>query len=344
MPGVATRHPRLPRTKNLRETRETFFPPLTFVGDGGFPLSVSSLCTRCGFQNQPGYQFCTNCGAPLAAAPSAAVPPAAPYAAPPAYAAPAGYAPYPGSFDYERGKRVERTKTGVLLLLIGSLLTWVPVVSIFAYILILIGVILVILGRKAFGPAHSRNILLSIILFIVGIIVVVAVTVAYVLPGVISSIGPGGTVNLTPAFYASAANAGLLAGIVGAIIIGIAEVLFTYALQAPNGRILLWAAYGANLALSVVLWVILSPLFSAVVTQTDYDSAAAAQQTYALLSVIPALLFAVADYLAWARINRKEIPAPSPAPPVMPPMMPPAAPPMPPQAPPSGPAPPVNPP
>ncbi|HII40445.1 MAG TPA: zinc ribbon domain-containing protein, partial [Thermoplasmata archaeon] len=39
--------------------------------NGGLPLSASLSCTRCGYQNQPGYQFCSNCGAPLGPAPGA---------------------------------------------------------------------------------------------------------------------------------------------------------------------------------------------------------------------------------------------------------------------------------
>jgi zinc ribbon protein len=267
-------------------------------------------CPRCGFQNTAGYQFCVNCGAPLGPAsgtPASSAPPLAG-----AYAAGPGYAPYGAPVDYDRGKRIERTKTGVLLLLLGSLLSWVPVIGFLGILLILAGAILVILGRKAFGPTHTRNVVLSIVLFAVGLAVIAGVAIVVALSNIGSVIGPGGSVTLTPAFLASSANAGLLGSILGAFILGIAEVLFTYALQAQTGRILLWAAYAANIALAFVLYVILSPLFSAVVTQAQYNAAASTQGTYALLTVIPALLFTGADYLAWSRIKRGEIPAPTP--------------------------------
>lgn len=267
-------------------------------------------------------------------------PQAYPYAGPPGYSP---YAPYARAVDYERARQIDRTKTGTLLLLIGTLLSWIPIISFIGFLLIFVGVILVILGRKAFGSAHSRNVVLSIVLFIVGVLVVIGVAVYAAVSNLTGIVGPGGTVNITPAFLASVANAALLAGIVSAVIIGIAELLFTYGLQAQTGRILLWAAYGANIALSVALYFIVSPLYSAVVTQADYDSVTAAQQTYALLSVVPAMLFAAADYLAWSRINRREIPAPALAPSAFPPMAPPGNPPTPPAAPPSGPAPPGGP-
>ncbi len=303
-------------------------------------MSASLSCTRCGYQNQPGYTFCTNCGAPLGAAAGApAVAPPAAYGAPPGYPSAAGY--YPPAGDYDRSRQVDRTKTGVLLLLIGTLLSWLPLISIIGYLLIFIGVILVILGRKAFGAAHSRNILVSIVLFIVGVLVVIGVTVIAALASIAGQFGSGGAVTITPPILAAALNASLLGAIPAAIILGIAEVLFTYGLQAQPGRVILFAAYGANIAVSIAMYLLLSSVVGAVVTQADYDSVVALQGTYALLNVIPALLFAAADYLAWARINRGEIPAhpggASGAVLTSPYAMPPQSPP------PSGPAPPLNP-
>ncbi len=288
-------------------------------------------CPRCGFQNAAGYQFCVNCGAPLAPAPGGPAPsvhaPAAPYAAPPSYA------PYGAPVDYDRAKRIDRTKMGVLFLLFGSLISWIPVVALLGYLLIFVGVIMEILGRRAFGQVHSRNVVLSLVLLIVGVIVLLGFAIFTALANMSGVIGPGNTVNVTPAFLASVASGELLGSIVVAVIIGVAEVLLTHALQVQNGRMLLWAGFGASVALSIVFYVILSPLYGAVRTQTDFNNAAMAQQVYSLLSAIPALLFAGADYLAWARINRGEIPAALPTPVGSPPMMPP----------PTGPAPPMNP-
>jgi hypothetical protein len=254
--------------------------------------------------------------------------------------------------DYERTKQIDRTKTGVLLLLVGTLLSWVPLIGVIGYLLIFIGVILVILGRKAFGRVHARNAVLSVVIFVVGIIALVVVALIALWPTILASISAGGTLNPTPAFYASAQNAALLGSIAAAVVVGLAELLFTYALQATAGRMFLWAAYGANLALSVAIYLILSPVFGAVVSQADLNNAAAQLTTYQLMNVVPAMLFVAADYLAWSRISRGEIPArpgmPSAVPPAMPPSYPRPSPPTPPQQPPqapppSGPAPPTNP-
>ncbi|HYM38591.1 MAG TPA: zinc-ribbon domain-containing protein [Thermoplasmata archaeon] len=302
-------------------------------------MSAPLLCTRCGYSNQPGYQFCSNCGAPLGA--PRAMPGAAPapvYAVGPGYPSP-GY--YPSPVDYERTKQVDRTKTGVLLLLIGTLLSWIPFgISIIGYLMLFIGAILVILGRKAFGEPHPRNVLFSIVLFIVGCVVFLGVVIVAAISSIAGTLGPGGTVTITPSFEAASFSATLLGLIVFAIVVGIAEVLFTYALQIQTGRLLLWAAYGASIVLAILVYLIAAPVAATVVTSADYDAVVALASGYQLLNVIPVALFAAADYLAWSRINRGEIPKA--AGPGVPPMPSPYAG-MPPQAPPTGPAPPLNP-
>ncbi len=252
-----------------------------------------------------------------------------------------GYA-YGGPWDYERTKQIDRTRTGILLLLIGSLLSWIPYVGGIGSLILFVGAILVILGRKAFGPTHARNVVISIVLFCVGILVAIVVIFIAVFAAIAATIGSGGPSDI--AALSSALTAALFGGIAIAVIVGIADVLFTYALQNQTGRILLWAAYGANVALSLAVFLIISPLVSSILTTADYDRVAAQQATLGLLSVIPAVIFAAADYLAWNRINRKEIPTPIPAPAMPMASPPPWNPPSPPASPPpSGPAPPMNP-
>jgi len=286
--------------------------------------------------NQAGWTFCANCGSPAAMA--GGMPPAGgALTPPPAYPAYPGYGYGASPWEAERQKQINRTKTGLLLLLIGGLISWIPFgIGLLGSLLLLIGAIFVILGRKAFGAGHSRNVVLAIVVFFVAIISGVVLAVALFV-----SVVPVG--NPDPAtFAAQVANAlrNLLLGlIVVAAIGGIASVLFTYALQEKTGKILLWTGYAANIAIAIAVWAILSPIITNAIAQSSsggtYDPApfvAAQSQITALgiLSVIPSLLFAAATYLAWSRVNRGEIPAPS-VPPGMPTMTPPpggASPPM----------------
>jgi hypothetical protein len=82
---------------------------------------------------------------------------------------------------HDRTQGISRTKTGLLLLIIGLLIGPIPFVGIIGGILVLVGAILVIIGRRPFGPAHSRNTIRSVIIYVVGIAVVIIGSIAFTL-------------------------------------------------------------------------------------------------------------------------------------------------------------------
>lgn len=291
-------------------------------------MAASLPCPRCGYQNEPGWTFCTNCGGALsAAAPSSATgtaPGPSPLGYPAAPAPPVTY-PYvygPAPWQVEWARQVDRTKTGLLLLLVGSLLSWIPFgIGLLGSLLILIGAILVILGRRAFGDAHRRNVVLSIVLFVIGIAVAVVGAIFAVLIAFSPIITSGTEAQIAAALRDGFRNAMTIA-IVGSLISGLASVFFTYALQKREGRILLWGAYAATVGVSIATLLLLLPVFDVLATElareivsqgsSDPSRIAAvfsgAGVGPSLLNVIPAVLFAGAAYLAWSRINRREIP------------------------------------
>ena len=261
--------------------------------------------------------FCANCGSALSAGAGGASAAGAPMY-------PGAMPGLPSAWDADRRKQIDRTKTGLLLLLIGGLISWIPLIGIVGAVLLLIGAILVILGRKAFGSTHARNVVLAIVLFFVGIIIgiIAGVLFAAAVFSAVASQNPAAVANA----LASAFNTLLVGAIIAAAVSGIASVLFTYALQKQIGKMLLWAGYAANLLISIAVFAIIGPLISNAVAQATsggtYNPApivALQGQLSALgyLSVVPALLFAAATYLAWSRVSHGEIPAPT-TPPGMP--------------------------
>lgn len=291
-------------------------------------------CPRCGFQNQPGYQFCVNCGAPLTTTPPSAVPVGAGAYPAPVYAAP------PAAVDYRRQEHIDRTKTGLLLLMIGALLGWIPYeINLIGLVMSAIGAILVILGRKAFGERHARFVVIAIILFVLSIVAAFASGIALAIVVASSVIGT----TPTAASLETAVNVLLAGAIVSAVIGGLAQVLFTYAIQDQRGRVLLFAGYGAQVALQAAIFVIISPLIASVVAAAFSGGTFSADPvialeaeitTYGIFVIVSDLLFAAAYYVAWSRVSRGLIPEKLAGPG---PTFPPAA------APPSGPAPPINP-
>lgn len=272
--------------------------------------------------------FCSNCGASLTAGPSGA-PAASGTGYPAAYATPPAYG---SAYGGERTKQIDRTKTGLLLLLIGTLISWVPFVGGIGGLIVLIGAILVILGRKAFGAVHARNVVISIVLFFVGIIILF---VGGLVLGLSLATGfLGGTPS--QASIEAAFNNALILLIAGSIVAGLGNVFFSYALQTQTGRMLLWAGYAASVVIQIAVFVVIrgtiAALLAAMFPGGTYDPAAAAVAVASfqaqvsglgLLSAIPSLLFAGAYYLAWTRVNKGEIPASTPPPMSMTPPMPP---------------------
>jgi len=212
--------------------------------------------------------------------------------------------------------------------MIGTLLGPVPLITFIGGILSLIGAILVILGRKAFGPEHSRNAIWSIIIYIVGFVIIIIGVIAFAFAIISATIASrsGNMTDLTVIAQAltSSFDGLLIAGIVGGAVSSIAYVLFTYQLQNRNGRIILWAAYASSIAIGIINAIIVSALLSDAVQRSiaggifNPDPLRALQnqlQALGLLGFIPAALYATALYLVWSRIGRGELPAPTPAPP-----------------------------
>ncbi len=289
-------------------------------------MSTTLACPKCGAANKVDAKFCTVCGNPLALriepspapGPTIGAPLGSPFPSPqPSYA---DYAT--AMADHDKTQGISRTKTGLLLLIIGLLIGPIPFVGVIGSILDLIGAILVIIGRRPFGPAHSRNTIWSVIIYVVGIAVVIIGSVAFTLSVISASINSSlsGTFNQNTVSQALASsfNGLLIAAAIGGAIIGIANVLFTYAIQNRDGRIILWSAYVAGLAVSVVTILVISPLitsaFQQAVSGGRYNPAPISalqfqESVIGLLGYIPALLYAVALYLVVSRINRREIPA-----------------------------------
>ncbi len=224
--------------------------------------------------------------------------------------------------DQDRSQSIARTKTGLLLLVIGLLMGPIPYVDILGGILVLIGAILVIVGGKPFGQTHSRNTIWSVIIYVVGVAVIIVGSVAFTFSvfstTAISTINGSFNPNTVSQALSSSFDGLLMATVLGGAIIGIANVFFTYAIQNRNGRILLWSGYLASLAVSAATFLIISPLIASAVNQAlsggTYNPASIAalqfqEYTVGLLGIIPAGLYATAFYLVWSRINRGEIPA-----------------------------------
>ena len=283
---------------------------------------MSNTCPKCGYANLPNARFCATCGTQLVASPIPYQGPQQPQNVPPAqwYGSPQGYW---NSAESARKTNFDRTKTGLLLVIAGILLGPVPYAMYVGLILGIIGVIFVIIGRNPFGNSHSNYTVFSVVIYCVGIGITFVVGFLFGLSFVTATLSGGGQTAIDQALV-SAFNDLIIGALVGGAVIGIAYVVFTYALQDSTGRILLYIAFATQVALSVLVAYIISPQVAGAVTQSFSSgtfnpfplSALQSQlQFLQLLSLIPAAIFAMAYYRAYSRIRKGEVP-PSATPPV----------------------------
>jgi hypothetical protein len=239
-------------------------------------------------------RYCLSCGNALVAAAPQVTPPVGSVPQPPPYPYNASVAAY---WEYHRAGKIDNTKTGLLLLIIGLALSWIPFIGAIGGLVALIGALLVILGREAFGPEHARDAILALIVFIVGIGVTIVGFLALFFTTIAFRASPGSIVQPFAWF-------GVLT-IIGGAVTGLSEVLLTYALQLSTGRVLLWTAYAASIAISIVNLFFILPIFN-----EPGGFLFPAIFVTALLGIIPAMLYAAAYYLARQRIVHREIPSP----------------------------------
>lgn len=276
-------------------------------------------CPKCGAGNVQGHNYCPSCGFPLTPALRASEALRQTTAGSSTYRQSVpivDYSQVPRDYqilrDHQRVTDISRTRNGLLLLAVGSLLDPIPILNYLGGLLALVGAVLMILGRGAFGDAHSRNVVLSVVIYVVGLAIGIVVAVSF---GVsVASIQISGASGSSAAAALSAAFNDLLVGlIITGAVIGIAIIVFTYAIQDRLGRVLLLAGYISSLSVGIfVLSVIGSQVTTALQSASlsfAVSSLQSREQLLRLLGFIPAIFYATAYYRVWQRIDRGELPS-----------------------------------
>ena len=285
-------------------------------------------CPHCGAPVDPSHRFCMSCGRSLSGPVGAVVPSAA--GAPggasglrspearPTYGR-TGPGPWPPSLIGNQGR--DRTITGLTLLVVGFLLVWIPYVGDIGGLVALIGVIFLVLGRRAFGEAYERYVVLGGVLYFGALILggMASAVFAFTLAGQIAAAQASNNLTaLSPEFTSDFTTFFLVVAVVGPVE-SVGQVVMVYGLADRFSRILLWSAFVAGLVVSAAVAAILLPevtgAVASAVSGATFNSAPLTQlQTTAalwgMLQAGPALLFAWAYYRCRARA-RGENPLPA---------------------------------
>jgi hypothetical protein len=222
------------------------------------------------------------------------------------------------SEEFERAKRIERTKSGLVLLAFATLLMWIPVIQLLGFVIGAIAVILILLGASAFGPRHVTLAWVAVIVFTGAQLAVIGLLASFSssITG-LSAGGPGTTTRMLAAF-----DSVLYGSLVLVSIMSVCSALIAFDLEDVPGRILLASGVAAQIAVSVSLFVfILIPLINQAVIQafattpadmsviTAADEQVRTMRGLAVLNSIPAILFAGGYGWAWRRVSRGATPS-----------------------------------
>jgi hypothetical protein len=209
-----------------------------------------------------------------------------------------------------------RTKNGLLLLIGALFLGPLPYLMYIGVILGIIGIILVIISRDSFGRSHSSYVLLSVVVYCVGLIIAFIVGALFT-ASIISAASTASQVAIQQGLI-SAFNDLVVGVLLSGAVLGIAYVIFPYALQNRTGRILLYIAFATQLAVSILVVNILIVQVTGAVNQSFSNgtfnpsplrSLQGQQQFLQLLGLIPSAIYAIAYYNAYSRINKGEVPS-----------------------------------
>ena len=282
------------------------------------PASAAVMaCPSCGSANPPGARFCNACGAVLSQnyghLAGGGEPPPPPSIAPSALPLPISgsgswLAPPtpPTSYRAAQGdKGRDRTVSGLLIMILGFAIIWVPYVDLLGGLLLLVGVILVFLGRDSFPGKHSTYVSVGGAMVILGLVASLVVGVSFAVGVESEAMTPG----LTLSQFGTALQGDLYGLFVAAAVVGaityLGYVLLVYALADRATRAFLWGGFLSELAVSVGLLVYLVPKISAAISQAtsgttvDLTPISQLQSTDTILgalNIIPALLFAWSYY------------------------------------------------
>ncbi len=219
----------------------------------------------------------------------------------------------PSSFDYQLAKDAHDTDRGLLLLAIGLVIEPIPVIGLLGLGLALIGAIFVMTGRGAFGERHSKYVLLAAVVYLIGFIILFSIGLS--IEPDIQSVFQSTTNPATLSARLSDLIYGYLIAVAAiGVVVGLATVVFTYAIQNRRGKILLWLSFSISILLAVPGFILASQLrqsvFQAISTSDPSPLYDVINQGQALrvLGIVPAIFYAIAYLNARSRITEGQIP------------------------------------
>lgn len=270
-------------------------------------------CPHCGASALPGQRFCGYCGTALLALGGGSAEPEP---------TDLGYDPVAEADALRRAPvpSTPHTHTGLLLMIIGFAIGWIPYVSIVAGIVIIVGLVFLWMGRGEFGGAHWRDVHVGMACILLAFLLEVGAAVVFVGAVVSAANTAGETVQQIGATFRSDLTALFVVTLVATTLGALGYLWLPYSLTDRTSRLLLWTALVADVAISVAVVAIMLPeISSAISTATSGSSVNTgpilALQTRATLlgalGFVPYMMF----FAAYYRVRKRLVAGTPPAPP-----------------------------
>jgi len=234
-----------------------------------------------------------------------------------------------------------KTKKGLLFLIIGAIITMVyslfssitsfitqdanvtvimgflSIISFIGAVLVLVGAIVFLTGRKEFGEKHQSNVMKAVMIFCINIVIAVVLTViiSFMAYSAVSDIASAAEVGSSMGILAEPLSYFIvIIAIISAILGGLMYYFALKELEDERGKNILFAAIIASIAISIItsFYVagMLGEVFGSISTDpSSYSSLALTQNVgiISILGVIPNLLFIYALYIPYNRIKNGEL-------------------------------------
>ena len=180
-------------------------------------------------------------------------------------------------------------------------------VSFIGLIIVLIGAIIFLIGRKEFGEKHQKNVMNAVILFIISFVLIIIFSIGIALMA-FSAITTGETFGTYTTFYSILLI--MISAILGALIYYFALI----DLENETGKNFLYAGIISSIAISIItsfyLVNMLGDIFGTISKGSGGYSSLAFNQNFGaigLFGIIPTLLYIYSFYIPYKRIKDGEL-------------------------------------
>ncbi len=236
------------------------------------------------------------------------------------------------------------TKTGLLLIIIGMIIAAISnillffidfnvdisnieeiyvvilpalIVAVVGGLLILIGALLMIIGRKDYGEQHSKFVVYAIVIFCINIVAAIILKViqsALIYLQVSSPMSGPSSYDFSGMIIMA-----LIQMIISTIMGGLCYVFLLYHLENEKGRYVLFAAFITSIVLAIGIAIynygVLTEMINGMLNSGDYSSSVASQalaqisniSKAGILNIVSGILFIIATYIPYRRITSGEL-------------------------------------